>query len=88
MPRTRPTPWSFALFTIVLANAATAEAVVLHAARTADQATIAFHQALQRLSQDDGDEGELVMIHHDEQARTLLRVPFGPGAGTPRSGSP
>ena len=84
MQRTRPTPRSFALYTVVLANAATAEAVVLHAARTADQATIAFHQALQRVSLD-RVVGELVVIHHDEHPRTLLRVPCGPGAGTPRS---
>ena len=87
MQRTKPTPRSSALFTVVLANEATAEAVVLHSAPTADQATIAFHQARQRLIQDRA-VGELVVVHHDEHARTLLREPLGPGARMQRSGPP
>ena len=81
MPRTRPPQHSFALFTILLASEATMEAVVLHSTPTADQATIAFHDARQRLIQNQ-TVGELVVVHHAEHARVLLRELLGTGAGT------
>ena len=79
MPRTRP--HLFALFTVLLASEATMEAVVLHSTPTADQATIAFHDARHRLIQNQ-TVGELVVVHHAEHARVLLREPLGTGAGT------
>jgi hypothetical protein len=66
-------------FTVVLAHEATATAVVLDSARDADQATIAFHQTRQRLLRD-RVQGELVMVQHDQDARTLLREPLGTAA--------
>ena len=59
-------------FNVVLANEDTAEAVVLDSAPDADQATIAFHQARQRLIHE-RVRGELVIVQHNRDARLLLR---------------
>jgi hypothetical protein len=66
-------------FNIVLANEDTAEAVVLDSAPDAAQATIAFHQARQRLIQE-RVRGELVMVQHNRGARMLLRESLGTAA--------
>ena len=70
---------ALARFNIVLANEDTVEAVVLDSAPDADQATIAFHQARQRLIQE-RVRGELVIVHHNRGARMLLREPLGTAA--------
>jgi hypothetical protein len=72
-------PPALARFNIVLANEDTAEAVVLDSTPDANQATIAFHQARQRLLQE-RVRGELVMVHHQRGARMLLREPLGTAA--------
>ena len=66
-------------FNVVLANEDTAEAVVLDSAPDADQATIAFHQARQRLIHE-RVRGELVIVQHNRDARLLLREPLGTAA--------
>ena len=63
-------------FNIVLANEDTAEAVVLDSVLDAAQATIAFHQARQRLIHE-RVRGELVMVQHNRGARMLLRESLG-----------
>ena len=75
MPRqTRRDP--FTRFNVLLVTWPPAEAVVLHSAPTADAATIAFHQARERLGQD-RVMGELQMVHHhDDETRTVLREPL------------
>jgi hypothetical protein len=73
--RTRP---SLACFNVVLATWDPADAVVLHSARTADETTVAFHQVRQRLIQDLVG-GELLVVHHDGETRTLLREPLDTG---------
>ena len=70
---------ALARFNIVLANEDTAEAVVLASAPNADQATIAFHQTRQRLIHE-RVRGELVMVHHNQGARMLLRESLGTAA--------
>jgi hypothetical protein len=79
MPPRRPAPRSLACFTVVLADEATATAVVLHSAANADQATIAFHQTRERLLQD-RTVGELVVVHHHDRSRLLLRERLGSGS--------
>ena len=66
-------------FNVVLANEDTAEAVVLDSAPDADQATIAFHRARQRLIHE-RVRGELVIVQHNRDARLLLREPLGTAA--------
>jgi len=75
MHRTRSAPQSLTRFFIVLAHEDTLEAVVLHATSTADQATLAFHQERHRLIQE-RVVGELMVVHHDEHTRKLLREPL------------
>ena len=64
-------------FHVVLATDDPVGAVVLHSAPTADEATIAFHQARQRLIQD-VVRGELLVVHHADETRMLLREPLRP----------
>ena len=67
---------SLARFHVVLATWDPVAAVVLHSARNVDQATIAFHLERHRLSAD-RVRGELLVVQHDDQARTLLRESLG-----------
>ena len=62
-------------FNIVLAHEDTTEAVVLASTPDAEQATIAFHQARQRLIQD-RVRGQLAIVQHNQGARMLLREPL------------
>ena len=82
MPRqTRSDP--FTRFNLLLVTWPPVEAVVLHSAPTADEATIAFHQARERLVQD-RVQGELRVVHHGGETRTVLREPVSTGAASPR----
>ena len=67
-------------FNIVLASVDTVEAVVLDSVPDANQATIAYHQTRQRLT-DERVRGELVMVQHNPEARILLREPLRTAAG-------
>jgi hypothetical protein len=77
-------PAALTRFNIVLANEDTAEAVVLDSALDAAQATIAFHQARQRLIHE-RVRGELVMVQHNRGARMLLRESLGTATSGCRS---
>ena len=66
----------YAPFEIVFQTAGTRQAVVLHSAYDPDGATVAFHEAWQRLAQDQV-VGDVLLVHHDIDARTLLRLPLG-----------
>ena len=82
MPRqTRRDP--FTRFNVLLVTWPPAEAVVLHSAPTADAATIAFHQVRDRLVQEQV-QGELQVVHHDDEARMVLREPLSAGAAKTR----
>ena len=62
-------------FNIVLAHEDTAAAEVLASVPDAEQATIAFHQARQRLIQE-RVRGQLAIVQHNQGARLLLREPL------------
>jgi hypothetical protein len=83
----RPVPGSFTRFNIVLATWPPVEAVVLHSAPTADEATIAFHPARDRLVQE-RVRGELQVVHHDDETRTVLREPLSTDPANPLSYTP
>ena len=83
MRSTRSVPGLFTCFHVVLATWTPMEAVVLHSAPTADAATIAFHQARDRLVQEQV-QGELQVVHHDDEARMVLREPLSAGAAGTR----
>jgi hypothetical protein len=75
MHTTRRARRSLGRFNVVLATDDPVAAVVLHSAPTADEATIAFHQERQRLIQD-VVRGELLVVHHHDETRMLLREPL------------
>ena len=79
MPRTRLAHRSLIRFNIVLANEDTAQAEVLHSLPDADQATIALYEARNRLMQD-RVRGELLLVRHGDETRTVLRERLGTGA--------
>jgi len=62
-------------FNIVLAHEDTAAAEVLASVPDAEQATIAFHRARQRLIQE-RVRGQLAIVQHNQGARLLLREPL------------
>ena len=62
-------------FNIVLAHEDTAAAEVLASVSDAEQATIAFHRARQRLIQE-RVRGQLAIVQHNQGARILLREPL------------
>ena len=59
-------------FDVQLQPCVACEPVVLRTARAADRATLAFHAEWQRLTEQQ-IAGELVLVYHDEEPRTLLR---------------
>ena len=63
-------------FDVVFTAGEGAEFVLLQSVPTADEATIAFHQARERLTQNQV-VGELLVVHRDGDTRTLLREPLG-----------
>ncbi len=75
-PVSRPKPVRLHPFEVELNASATQESQVLHTACDANQATLAFDAELQRLTQQPID-GELLLVRHDEEPRTLLRQPLG-----------
>ena len=66
----------FARYEIVLAVVGEREPVVLRTAADADGATMAFYDERERLTRDQVG-GDLLLVCHDEEARTLLREPLG-----------
>ena len=84
MHTTRRGRRSLGRFHVVLATDDPVGAVVLHSAPTADAATIAFHQARQRLIQD-MVRGELLVVHHNDETRMLLREPLRTNAADVRA---
>ena len=87
MHRIRQNHGAFTRFNVVLATWDPVEAVVLHSAPTANEATIAFHQARERLVQD-GLLGELQVVHHNDETRTVLREPLSTDPANPLSYTP
>ncbi len=68
----RPDP-----FAVVLQGAGARELVVLHTVADANQATLAFHAELQRLTEQRIGGDLRVVQHAEELPRTLLRQPLG-----------
>jgi hypothetical protein len=64
-------------FQVVLQAAGRHSSEVLHTARDADNATIAFHLARQRLTRDQVAGDLLLLVQQEEEPRTLLREPLG-----------
>jgi hypothetical protein len=62
-------------FHVVLQAAGARSSVVLHTARDADQATIAFHVVRERLTRDQV-AGDLLLLEQEKEPRTLLREPL------------
>ena len=60
---------------MVLKRTPTCELVVLRTARDADRATLAFHAEWQRMLAQEID-GDLLLVQHTEEPRTLLRESF------------
>ena len=69
--RVRPHP-----FAVVLQGAQARKPEVLHTIGDANQATLAFHAQLQRLTEKQ-IAGDLLLVQHEERPRTLLRQPLG-----------
>ena len=63
-------------FVVVLQVEATQTSVVLCSASDPNRAMVVFPDAFQRLAQDQVI-GDLLLVHHDEEPRTLLRQPLG-----------
>ena len=63
-------------FAVVLQGAGAREPMVLHTIGDANQATLAFHAQLQRLTEEQ-IAGDLLLVQHTEVPRTLLRQPVG-----------
>ena len=72
--QTRSDP--FARFEVVYEPFGGREWVVLRSAPDGEPATLAFYDEWDRLTHDHA-AGHLLLIYHDEDARTLLRVPLG-----------
>ena len=70
----RPKPVRLHPFAVVLLRAGAREPVVLHTLADANQATLAFHAELQRLTEQ-RIGGDLRLVQHTELPRTLLRQP-------------
>jgi hypothetical protein len=66
----------FARFEVVYEAFGAREWVVLRSAADGEPATLAFYDEWDRLKQEPV-AGHLLLIYHDEEARTLLRVPLG-----------
>ena len=62
-------------FEVILQKPHARRSVVLRSARDPDRATLAFHLERERLRHEQV-VGALLLIHHDEEARTLLWVPL------------
>ena len=58
-------------FHVVLNASGAREPVVVHTAGDADQASVAFHVARQRLTREQVT-GDLVLVQHGDEPRTLL----------------
>ena len=63
-------------FHVVLQAAGADSSVVLHTARDADKATIAFHVARQRLTRDQVAGDLLLLVQQEEEPRMLLWEPL------------
>jgi hypothetical protein len=72
---TRQGQGSLGRFNVILVTWDPVQAVVLHSAPTADAATIAFHQARERLGQD-RVMGELHVVQHGDETRRVLWEPL------------
>ncbi len=72
----RPKPGRLHPFAVVLRGAGEREPVALHTVADANQATLAFHAQLQRLTEQQ-IAGDLLLVQHEEVPRTLLRQPLG-----------
>ena len=66
----------FARFEVVLEAVGAREPVVLRSASDADPATLAFYDEWERLTHDHV-AGNLLLVYHGDEARTLLREPLG-----------
>ena len=62
-------------FHVVLQAAGARSPVVLRTAPDANEATIAFHVARQRLTRDQVAGDLVLLVRQDEEPRTLLREP-------------
>ena len=74
-PAPRQKPARLHPFEVVLDARPASAPQVLHTACDANRATLAFHEHLQRLAAQQRG-GELLLIQHTEEARTLLRQPL------------
>jgi hypothetical protein len=63
-------------FHVVLRAAGAPAAVVLHTARDADQATIAFHTARQRLTRDHVAGDLVLLVRREAEPRMLFWEPL------------
>ncbi|HZG65618.1 MAG TPA: hypothetical protein VEZ12_02685, partial [Herpetosiphonaceae bacterium] len=70
------TPVRLHPFAVVLHASTADEPLVLHTTCDANRATLAFEVHLRRLTEQQ-TAGELVLVQHDEETRTLLRQPLG-----------
>jgi len=75
MPQQTPID-PFTRFEVVYEPCAAREGVVLRCAPDGEPATLAFYDEWDRLMHEHA-AGHLLLIYHDEDARTLLRVPLG-----------
>ena len=71
MPRNQPTP----RFAVVLQPSPADEAIVLQETPDPNQATLAFHEELRRLTTQ-GATGELLMCNHHNAHIPILRLPL------------
>jgi hypothetical protein len=73
----------FTRFQVVFEAVGAHESLVQHSTLDADLATLAFYDERERLTHDDHVAGELLLIYHGGEERTLLRE--APADGTPTS---
>ena len=75
-PVPRQKPQRLHPFEVLLKPTNARTPVMLRTACDANRATLAFHAEWQRLTEQQID-GDLLLVYHDEQPRTLLRDSLG-----------